>query len=94
MAKKKAKKSPAEKSPAKKSPAKKSLKLRKKPLKLRKKPLRDLPAKKTSTKVKGGSTLTPSQLAALQSQPTAAPQPTFAAPYVPVEPGLQTPRPR
>jgi len=69
---------------AKKSPAKKSLKLRKKPL-------RDLPARKTSTKVKGGSTLTPSQQAALQSkQPTV----TFAPPYVPVQPGLQTPRPR
>jgi len=69
---------------AKKSPAKKSLKLRKKPL-------RDLPAKKTSTKVKGGSTLTPSQLAALQSK---QPTPTFAPPYVPVQPGLQNPRPR
>ena len=68
---------------AKKSPAKKSLKLRKKPL-------RDLPAKK---KVKGGgdiSTLSPSQLAALKSQQ----QPTFAPPYVPVQPGLQNPRPR
>lgn len=71
----------------KKSPARKSLKLRKKPL-------RDMPAKKTSTKVKGGSsTLTPSQQAALQAkQPTA--QPTFAPPYVPVQPGLQNPRPR
>jgi hypothetical protein len=75
MAKKKAKKSPAKKS-----------------LKLRKKPLRDLPAKKTSTKVKGGSsTLTPSQLAALQSK---QPTPTFAPPYIPVQPSLQTPRPR
>ena len=73
MAKKKAKKSPAKKS-----------------LKLRKKPLRDLPAKKKSTSVKGGSsTLTPSQLAALQSP---RPQPTFAPPYVPVQPSLQTPR--
>jgi hypothetical protein len=78
MAKKKAKKSPAKKS-----------------LKLRKKPLRDLPAKKTSTKVKGGSsTLTPSQLAALQIKQPTAPQPTFAPPYVPVQPGLQTPRPQ
>ena len=41
----------------------------KKSLKLRKKPLRDLPAKKTSTKVKGGAdvSLSPSQLAALKS---------------------------
>jgi hypothetical protein len=82
MAKKKAKKKKATKRSAKKS------------LKLRKKPLRDLPAKK---KVKGGdATLSLSQQAALTSlQPKTAltPQPTFAPPYVPVQPGLQTPRP-
>ena len=80
MAKKKAKK-------ATKASARKSLKLRKKPL-------RDLPAKK---KVKGGdASLSPSQQAALKSLPTKpapTPQPTFAPPYVPVQPGLQTPRP-
>ena len=61
-----------------------------KSLKLRKKPLRDLPVKK---KVKGGdASLSPSQQAALKStRPT--PQPTFAPPYVPVGPALQTPRP-
>lgn len=61
----------------------------KKSLKLRKKPVRDLPAKK---KVKAGVdlSLSPNQLAALQSQP----QPTFAPPYVPVSPSLQNPRPR
>jgi hypothetical protein len=79
MAKKKAKKK------ATKASARKSLKLRKKPL-------RDLPAKK---KVKGGdASLSPSQQAALKSQlqkPTL--QPTFAPPYVPVQPGLQNPRP-
>jgi hypothetical protein len=57
MAKKKAKKK------ATKSSARKSLKLRKKPL-------RDLPARKKSTKVKGGAdvSLSPSQQAALTSQ--------------------------
>ena len=83
MAKKKAKKK------ATKSSAKKSLKLRKKPL-------RDLPAKKKSTKVKGGAdvSLSPSQQAALKSQqPKPSYQPTFAPPYVPVQPGLQNPRP-
>ena len=79
MAKKKAKKK------ATKGSARKSLKLRKKPL-------RDLPAKKKSTKVKGGVdiSLSPSQQAALKSQ---RPGPTFAPPYVPVQPGLQNPRP-
>ena len=79
MAKKKAKKK------ATKSSARKSLKLRKKPL-------RDLPAKKKSTKVKGGAdlSLSPSQQAALKTQPY---QSTFAPPYVPVQPGLQSPRP-
>jgi hypothetical protein len=79
MAKKKAKKK------ATKGSARKSLKLRKKPL-------RDLPAKK---KVKGGdASLSPSQQAALKStRPAPTPQPTFAPPYVPVQPGLQTPRP-
>jgi hypothetical protein len=83
MAKKKAKKK------ATKGSARKSLKLRKKPL-------RDLPARKKSTKVKGGATtsLSPSQQAALQSQrPAPQPAPTFAPPYVPVQPGLQNPRP-
>jgi hypothetical protein len=76
MAKKKAKKGSAKKS-----------------LKLRKKPLRDLPAKKKSAKVKGGAdvSLSPSQQAALKTQPPY--QPTFAPPYVPVQPGLQSPRP-
>ena len=61
MAKKKAKKKATKRS------ARKSLKLRKKPL-------RDLPAKKKSTKVKGGAdmSLSPSQQAALKSQRTAA----------------------
>ena len=61
MAKKKAKKK------ATKGSARKSLKLRKKPL-------RDLPAKKKSTKVKGGAdiSLSPSQQAALKSQPRTA----------------------
>jgi hypothetical protein len=79
MAKKKAKKK------ATKGSAKKSLKLRKKPL-------RDLPAKK---KVKGGdASLSPSQQAALKAlQPRPPYQPTFAPPYVPVQPGLQNPRP-
>ena len=67
----------------------------KKPLKLRKKPLRDLPARKKSTKVEGGVDvpLSPSQQAALKSQPKPTYPPTFAPPYVPVQPGLQTPRP-
>ena len=79
MAKKKAKKK------ATKGSARKSLKLRKKPL-------RDLPVKK---KVKGGdASLSPSQQAALKStRPTPTPGPTFAPPYVPVGPALQTPRP-
>lgn len=81
MAKKKAKKK------ATKGSAKKSLKLRKKPL-------RDLPAGKKSAKVKGGdASLSPSQQAALKSQPKPTYQPTFAPPYVPVQPGLQNPRP-
>jgi hypothetical protein len=86
MAKKKAKKK------TKKGSARKSLKLRRKPL-------RDLPAGKNSTKVKGGATLTQSQLSAVQTQlpavqtplPTAQ-QTSFAPPYVPVQPGLQDPR--
>ena len=63
-----------------------------KSLKLRKKPLRDLPAKK---KVKGGdASLSPSQQAALTIQRPAPQLPaTFAPPYVPVQPGLQNPRP-
>ncbi len=84
MAKKKAKKK------ATKGSARKSLKLRKKPL-------RDLPAKKKSAKVKGGAdiSLSPSQQAALKSLQTKPPLPgpTFAPPYVPVQPGLQNPRP-
>jgi hypothetical protein len=82
MAKKKTKKK------ATKSSAKRSLKLRKKPL-------RDLPAKKKSTKVKGGAdiSLSPSQQAALTSQPKPSWPPTFAPPYVPTQPGLQSPRP-
>ena len=82
MAKKKAKKK------ATKGSAKKSLKLRKKSL-------RDLPAGKKSVKVKGGAdaSLSPSQQAALKSQPKPTYQPTFAPPYVPVQPGLQNPRP-
>jgi hypothetical protein len=81
---------------AKKKPAKKSLKLRRKAL-------RDLPAKKTSTKVKGGSTLTdsltPSQRAELQSKLDAQQKVYdqqkdigFAPPYVPVRP-TAPPRP-
>jgi hypothetical protein len=70
---------------AKKAPAKKSLKLRKKPL-------RDLPATKKSAKVKGGATLTQSQLPAVQGQLSATPTKTFAPPYVPVQPTLQAPR--
>ena len=83
MAKKKAKKKATKRS------ARKSLKLRKKPL-------RDLPARKKSTKVKGGAdiSLSPSQQAALRIQrPGAQLPPTFAPPYVPVQPGLQNPRP-
>ena len=83
MAKKKAKKK------ATKGSAKKSLKLRKKPL-------RDLSAGKKSAKVKGGAdaSLSPSQQAALKAQQPRPPyQPTFAPPYVPVQPGLQNPRP-
>ena len=84
MAKKKAKKK------ATKGSARKSLKLRKKPL-------RDLPAKKKSAKVKGGAdvSLSPSQQAALtiQRPATQLPPSTFAPPYVPVQPGLQNPRP-
>ena len=78
---------------AKKKKAKKSS--TKKSLKLRKKPLRDLPAKKKSAKVKGGAdvSLSPSQQAALKSQPKPPYQSTFAPPYVPVQPGLQSPRP-
>jgi hypothetical protein len=81
MAKKKAKK-------ATKGSARKSLKLRKKPL-------RDLTARKKSMKVKGGAdaSLSPSQQAALKSQPKPSYPPTFAPPYVPVQPGLQNPRP-
>jgi hypothetical protein len=81
---------------AKKKPKKKATKASaKRSLKLRKKPLRDLPAKKKSTKVKGGAdvSLSPSQQAALKSQPKPSLPPTFAPPYVPVQPGLQNPRP-
>ena len=81
MAKKKAKKK------ATKGSARKSLKLRKKPL-------RDLPAEEK--KVKGGAdaSLSPSQQAALKIQRPAPQLPaTFAPPYVPVQPGLQNPRP-
>jgi hypothetical protein len=82
MAKKKAKKK------ATKGSARKSLKLRKKPL-------RDLPARKKSMKVKGSAdaSLSPSQQAALKCQPKPSYPPTFAPPYVPVQPGLQNPRP-
>jgi hypothetical protein len=74
-----------------------------KSLTLRKKPLRDLPAKKTSAKVRGGSTLTdsltPSQRAELQSTLDAgrkaqerAANMQFAPPYVPVKPEVTVPR--
>jgi hypothetical protein len=88
-----------------KKPAKKAKKPAKKSLKLRKKALRDLPAKKSSTKVKGGSTLTdsltPSQRADLQSKLDAQQKVQeqqrdlgFAPPYVPVRPNVQVPRPQ
>jgi hypothetical protein len=82
--------------------ARKARKPAKKSLKLRKKALRDLPAKKTATKVKGGSvltdSLTPSQRAELQSKLNAGQQvidtstPAPAPPYVPVVPKVQLPR--